>query len=375
MPHLALALFGPLRLSTTDGSEIPVSADKARALLAYLAVESGQPHRRESLAGLLWPGYTEHSARQSLSQALFVLNRVLAPALNGDPSPLSISRMEVQLDCSGCSLDAGTFEQRLAEAMHHGHPFGSPCDECAHSLAEALALYRGEFLTGFSLRDCPEFEEWLLLQRERYHRLAVEAAAALARSREGDEGLAHARRWVALDPLDEGAHRRLMALLALAGHRTLALTQYEACAHVLREELGVEPEPATRALFERIRAGDPALVKSVEVTPVHVPEPRAAAPAPIRHNLPAPVDSFVGRERELAEVRGLVEDPAARLVTLVGGGGMGKTRLALEVARACLPAFAGGAWIVDLAPLAAGTPATSALAAGASSAAGGVLRL
>jgi predicted ATPase/DNA-binding SARP family transcriptional activator len=361
MARLSLTLFGPLRLAADDGSEVPLHADKVRALLAFLAVESGRPHRREELAGLLWPGYPEHSARQSLSQALFTVRQVLASALDGqDGVPLIITRSDVQLNCDGCALDAGTYDALLDACRRHGHPLSAPCEDCVSNLRRALELYQGEFLAGFSLRDSPEFEEWLLVQRERYHRRATEAAAALSHAQAGDQALESARRWVALDPLDEAGHRRLMALLAGSGHRSLAMAHYELCQRTLRTELGIEPEEATRALFESIRSGDPAVVHApvLVAAPAIIERAPAAAPRPPpRHNLPAPVDSFVGRERELADVRGLVEDPAVRLVTLVGMGGMGKTRLALEVARACLPGFVGCAWIIDLAPLAAGAPA------------------
>jgi predicted ATPase len=140
-----------------------------------------------------------------------------------------------------------------------------------------------------------------------------------------------------------------MLLLAAGGRRSQALGQYETCRQLLRAGLAVEPEQATRELYERIRTGDPTLVRA-GATPapsVNLPPPR---PSP-RHNLPAAVDSFVGREREMVEIRALIGDPGVRLVTLVGAGGMGKTRLALEMARELLDRYPDGVWFVDLAPL------------------------
>jgi DNA-binding SARP family transcriptional activator len=348
--RLHLALFGTFLLAGDDGTEIPVTADKVRALLAVLAVERDRAHRRETLTGLLWPGYLERSARLSLNQATSVLNHLLQSSLApGDAPPLVLSRSEVRLRGDACGSDVGEFEGLLAACRAHGHPATVLCNECAESLRRALDLYTGAFLAGFSLRDSPEFDEWLSAQRERYHRQAVEATRMLAERDQDQQALAYAGRWAELDPLDEAAHRRAMLLLAAGGRRSQALGQYETCQQLLRAGLAVEPEQATRELYERIRTGDPTLVRA-GATPapsVNLPPPR---PSP-RHNLPAAVDSFVGREREMVEIRALIGDPGVRLVTLVGAGGMGKTRLALEMARELLDRYPDGVWFVDLAPL------------------------
>ncbi len=206
------------------------------------------------------------------------------------------------------------------------------------------------------MRDSPEFDEWLAQARERTHRSAVTVAAHLAlaatadapgeESLRGEAAISAARRWVELDPLDEEAHRCLMGLLARASRRAAAFAQYEACRQLLARELGVEPEPATRMLLERLRGAGPSGASGAAPDPAT----RVEAPQP-PHNLPYPVTSFIGRERELANLSRLLGTAGVRLVTLVGAGGMGKTRLALEVARAILPRYAGGVWLVDLAAL------------------------
>ena len=129
----------------------------------------------------------------------------------------------------------------------------------------------------------------------------------------------YARRWVDLNPLSERAHRQLMDLLALSNRRREALQQYQTCCRILKAELETEPGPETTALYEHIRTGR-----------MTMPTPRA--PAPPASNLPLPMTPFVGRENELAYATRLLVRPECRLLTLVGLGGVGKTRLALQIA-------------------------------------------
>lgn len=140
--------------------------------------------------------------------------------------------------------------------------------------------------------------------------------------------LEFAMRLLALDPWREEAHRQMMRLLARSGQRSAALAQYETCRRLLAQELGVEPSPETTALYERIRTA---------------PERR--------HNLPVEVTSFVGREAELAALGRRLADPTCRLVTVVGTGGVGKTRLALQAAAAQINGFLHGVHFVPLTPL------------------------
>jgi DNA-binding SARP family transcriptional activator len=200
-----------------------------RALLAYLAVESASPHRRESLAGLLWRDFPEQSARVNLRDALANLRHAI-----GDPTAvppfLHVSRQAIQFNrASDAWVDANAFiDQVKPAAMRHGD---------IRPLEEAIELYRGSFLEGFSLADSPAFEEWALLTRERFHRLARDALQQLAASYEerGEYALAlqHARRLLELDPLLEAAHRHVMCLLVYSGERGAALAQYQACRGML----------------------------------------------------------------------------------------------------------------------------------------------
>lgn len=260
LTSLSLSLLGTWQ--TTLGGE-PIAAfesDKVRALLAYLAVESDRPHRRETLAALFWPERPERNARQNLSQALFNLRQAIGDR-EANPSFLHITPQTIQFNqASGFWLDTAVFAHLCHTSETHLHPALDSCPECLARLQEAAALYQGDFLPGFSLADSTGFEEWLILKREQYHRQAVTIMAQLAAAheRQGDfaEALAYAWRQEALEPWHEEGHQSLMRLLARNGRRSQALTQYEKCRQLLWEEFGAEPSAETVTLYEAIRAGE-----------------------------------------------------------------------------------------------------------------------
>ena len=303
---LRLRLLGPPRIAL-HGVPLAFTRRKAAALLIYLAV-TGRPHARESLAALFWGELPGHSAAANLRKVLTELRERVGDRLLSD-------REAVGLDFGrGVWLDAAAFNAAVEAAAAAADPA---------ALQAAVALYEADFLAGFALPDAPDFDEWSLLRREHLRDRLLEALQALTdlhvRRGETAAGIASATRLLALDTWREEAHRALMTLLARAGRRDAALAQYETCRRALAEGLGVEPLPETAALHERLQRG---------------------APAP-PHNLPAPPGPFVGRRAERALLAERLADPACRLVTLVGLGGSGKTRLALEAAHAAAPAVPG----------------------------------
>ncbi|MBN2005010.1 MAG: tetratricopeptide repeat protein [Anaerolineae bacterium] len=336
---LELCLLGTFQV-TVDGEPVPgFATDKARALLAYLAVESERPHRRDTLATLLWPEQPDEKARHSLRQALSNLRQVLND-LDDESGFLQVTRESVQFNANsrrGVRLDVAIFADHDEATRRHSHRGLGACLPCLRRLEEITALYQGDFLKGFYLEDSSEFEEWVLLKREWYHLHVVEALTVLGHyyERRGEPARAreYFRRQVHLEPWREEAHRQLMVLLAAEGQRSAALRQYQSCRTALAGELGVEPTPETVALFESIRDTSASL-------------PRALSPAP---RLPSPPASFVGRDRELAALNGMLSDPHCRLVTLTGPGGIGKSSLALATAQAQVGLFAHGLVYVPLA--------------------------
>ena len=233
--------------------------DRPHALLAYLAVESDRPHRREALADLFWPDLPAEAARHNLRQLLFTLRRTL-----GDPDAavpfLLVGRDTVRFNRAGDYwLDIEAFAAPLPPCMSAQGPVG--CRACLERMEQAAGLYRGPLMEQCALAGHTEFEAWLLAKREALHQHALALLERLVdcHERNGDPARAarFALRYVELEPWSEEGHRKLMRLLALGGQRGAALAQYEACSRILTRELGAAPDEHTRQLYERIRTGEP----------------------------------------------------------------------------------------------------------------------
>jgi DNA-binding SARP family transcriptional activator len=254
MSRLEIATLGPPEIRLEGASLAGLASNKVRALLVYLAVESGRAHRRESLAGLLWPDYPERSARTNLSNALSNLRTALGDRDAAHPL-LDVSRDTIQLNRGGRGcVDAVAFAACLERGQWQ----------------EAARAYRGPFLEGFSLPDSPAFEQWALLRRERAQRQAVEALGELAagceRRDELGEAIRAVRRQLELEPWHEEGHRALMRLLARDGQRGAALAQYQVCRRTLQRELEVAPGRATQALYDA--SADRTLPAAVSPAPL-----------------------------------------------------------------------------------------------------------
>ena len=354
---LALHLLGPPRVEI-DGEVIAFSRQKSLALLVYLAV-TGEQQRRDSLAALLWPESAD--ARGALRRELSSVRAALG---NGDW--LDAERESVTLS-GDVWLDVDDF---LA-AVKGGDAGGDPAQ-----LTQAAELHRGDFLSGFTLADAPDFDDWRFFQGEEYRRLLAGALERLIAHHQNagdpDAAIPFARQLLALDNLHEPSHRTLMRLYALAGQHSAALRQYDECVRLLDEELGVPPEEETSELHEAIRTrrvGPDDKVTGWQGDKASSP-PHPVTPSP-PHNLPPQATPFVGRQREVAEVRQLLSPAANRLVTITGVGGMGKSRLGLAVAEALLADFPDGVWFVPLAPVEAAEDVPRSIAAALSLSGGG----
>lgn len=317
--RLTVSLLGP-PLINVGGSPIEVDTRKAVALLAYLAV-TGEPRNRDGLVGLLWPEYDQSRARAALRRTLSSLRT----ALRGPW--LAVSGDVIGLDRQGLDLDVERFRELLSGTGSHGHDAGGVCPACIEPLTEAVDLHRGDFLAGFSLRDALPFEEWQFFEAEGLRRELRTALERLVRGHEAtgdyEPAIAHARRWLALDPLNEEAHRRLMVLYARGGERTAAIRQYRECVLVLDRELGVAPLDETTELclaIEEDRLPAPDLQPPRETSPTTQTLPAASYP-------------LVGRDEEMAMLRAAYRSvgPDGRLVVIDGEAGIGKTRLAEEL--------------------------------------------
>jgi DNA-binding SARP family transcriptional activator/predicted ATPase/tetratricopeptide (TPR) repeat protein len=322
MGSLKLGVLGPFEAALDGRSLGRFRTKTVPALLVYLACQPETVHRREHLMTLLWPGLPQKSAQANLRQTLYLLRQAI-PTVNetkeGEQVPLLLAdRQTVQVNPDATyDLDLLVFEKRINE--------GDAGREAA------VALYRGDFLCDFYLPDSAAFEEWTLARREELRRMALEALESLAGEAMSagayQTAAAYAHRQIALDGLRESAHGQLMEALARDGRRSEALAVYESLVEKLFEELAMEPSPQTDSLAEIIRENQ--LEDQVKtITLVRRDEGRELP----RHNLPADRTPFIGREQELDELADLLNDPGMRLVTIVGPGGMGKTRLAQTLA-------------------------------------------
>jgi DNA-binding SARP family transcriptional activator/tetratricopeptide (TPR) repeat protein len=330
MLRTRILLLGAPRVEH-DGGQIEVDTRKATALLAYLAV-THRRHARDALAGLLWPEYNQTRARAALRRTLSSLGVARAAGwLVADRESVDLARDEIW-------VDVDRFRELLAECRTHGHAEGEVCAECLRPLSEAVALYRDDFLAGFALRDSAAFDDWQFFQGEELRRELAGALERLSFGRgarqEWEQAITHARRWMALDPLHEPAHRWLMQLYAWAGQRSAALRQYRECVRVLEGELGVSPLEDTTRVYEAIMENNlpppPDLARERSSIPRTEEREFSSAGEPSirpRHDEP-----LVGREEEWGSLLRAYDasGTAGHVVVLEGEAGIGKTRLAEE---------------------------------------------
>ncbi len=332
--QLELTLFGSPEVWLNGNLVIGFRSSKAQALLYYLAV-TGRSHMRPRLAGLLWGDQPEAGARINLSKSLSNLRELLGDAILIERQTVTFNREHpYQLDT-----------ERFTDSVS-----APPTPATIQRLQATLALYQGDFLEGFYVRNAPDFEQWLLTQRAHYREAVVNGLHALANyaGQQGDlaQAITHTRRLLTLEPWQEEAHRRLMTLLARSGQRAAALAQFETCCRILDEELAVEPDAETLAVVEAIRAGDF--------------DKEQPAVKPLLQNLGRPLGSeiqnridwgeapdvsqFQGRQIELTQLRQWLVDDRCHLIAVLGMGGQGKTALATMAATQVEQAFTGVVW-------------------------------
>ena len=341
MPRLTLSFLGCFHVCLDDRPVTDFKSNKVRALLAYLAVEADRPHRREALAGLLWPDWPDRDALSNLRYALASLRRTIGDHTAAPPF-LLITPQTIQFNpASDYCLDVAELGRQIADSRWQIVD--------GAKLVSAQSLYRGSFLAGFSIGDAAPFEEWALLRREQISLQGMSLLGSLAAYHEarGDYPAAQscARQQVALELWDEEAHRTLMRALALDGQRNAALHQYQACCRILREELDVEPAEETVALYEAIRAG--VLVEKETRRQGGKETSRQGDrghPDSLSTCLPVfPAPPFVARERQLARLDDSLQRALAgrgQVAFVTGEAGSGKTALLGQFARQAMQAHA-----------------------------------
>jgi non-specific serine/threonine protein kinase len=324
-PRLRVYLFGHFRIEA-ESEPIQLPTRKVAMLLAYLALHPTS-HPRDKLAALCWGDTPDAQARHSLRTALTTLRRYL------DSSLFLADRQTVQLNPeASCWVDVRAFQTQATQCLSGLMSDPSDVD---------IDLYQGDLLADW-------YDDWIIPEREYYRQLYLDTLLRLAQQRRahGDYERASevAQRVLVCDPTNEQAHQHLMFCYLMTGQRQAALAQYARCQRILETELDVEPLPETQALYTWIKQ---TLAPS-------------SSPAARFSNLPIPLTSFIGRQRALAELITLLA--TARLLTLTGAGGCGKTRLAIQLATDVIDRFSDGVWWVELGALADAALVPQALA-------------
>ncbi|MBX3015648.1 MAG: winged helix-turn-helix domain-containing protein [Caldilineaceae bacterium] len=345
MQRVQLSLLGHFRLVVNNQPVQRLRSVREAALLAYLAAELDHPHSREQLAGLLWPDHTASAARDNLKQTLSNLRRTLDDVTAATPI-LQVERQAIQFVLTDMiELDVEQFRQSWAQTRSHAHADITSCAACMSQLARAVERYQGPFLHNFAAIDSDLFEEWLLIQRENFHQqamLMLEQVSAYAYS-QGDytQALHFAQRQTQLDPLHERAQRQLLRSLIQLGDRSTALAHFENFQARLAADLAVSPSPETLALVAEIRAGGGERGSGQRTAgsgtePISTPKRQdwAGAIQPL---------ALIGRQAEREQLTGWLRT-GVKVIALLGLGGVGKSSLALHMARSQAEHFTVVIW-------------------------------
>lgn len=310
---LTMTLLGEATIALNGKPLTGIGSRTAEALLIFLACEA-RPFARHYLAEFFWEERNPEQSAANLRAALSLLRKQVGDYVHVTRQTIAFNQaLPYQVDVAAFTAVSGAVDRQEMET--------------------AVALYGGDFLDGFYLRESRAFEEWSLLKREQLQQQAIQLLRRLladtAVAQNPAACLQYANHLLRLNPLSEYAHQQKILALARSGQQQAALRQYQQCQRLLREELGLEPNLETTELAQRIqRAGQTA-----------------------RHNLPPASTPFVGRAQELADLERHLLDPHYRLLTLIGPGGVGKTRLALAAAQRLIPSgfFLNGLRFVSLA--------------------------
>jgi len=330
---LYATLFG-YPLLRREEEQIPLESAKVRALLAYLLLHADTPQARDYLAYMLWPDVPNETARKNLRQALYSLRKGLGSRA---ADILDIQRDTVRLRAHPALwVDVWEFDRLEKETRDHPHRAYGACPYCRNRYEAMLALYRGEFLQGFAVRGADPFEDWATELREHYRQRVLHVVHQAVRFfyLRGDYAKAEywIRRWLRWDPWSEAAYAYLIRSLALQKRKSEALKAYQDYVRMMREELGLEPPEDAEQLIYDVRHD-------------LLPEPASVR---LELHLPQPIHPLMGRKEELDKLLALLARPDVRLISLIGAGGIGKTRLAEEVAHQALTLFPDGVYWVPL---------------------------
>ncbi|HEY3779627.1 MAG TPA: BTAD domain-containing putative transcriptional regulator [Fimbriimonadaceae bacterium] len=335
-----IQLFGQISARRGDRTEDRFATKKNAELLGYLAMSPGCAFNRKHLCNILWPDAEDvDAARVRLRQAITSIRRQLEPPGVEAGSVVVTERDTVWLNQEQVESDVSEFEATLTLLR------GCPPEKLKRHLNRIVELHGGEFMSGITA-------EWVTTEQERFHEKFIQAADQLVdlSFEEGDwqSAVLALKQTLAIDLYDEARYCKLMAAYRYLGRLSEAISLYNELATRLRRDLNVEPSPETSRLVASLRAEMDSGARR--------PTKRQAGSVSVQRHakarrFPVPSTRFYGREKELPDVIRMINDPGTRLITLEGPGGVGKTRLALEVAEKLFKARSGSVWFVTLADL------------------------
>jgi predicted ATPase/DNA-binding SARP family transcriptional activator len=357
--RLHIRLLGGLRIDR-NGEEVKgFASNKARALIAYLACNPGL-HSREILATMLWDDRSQERAMGNMRVLISSIRKLLSPYFD-------ISRYEIGLrQDDSIWIDVERIDQIFSEICGEVGRSGTSAPGDISRLEEELRLYEGDLLAGFSIRSAQEFEDWVRTERERLLHRVVQCTAVLVdhfiRQDEDVKGMEWADRLIKLEPLYERGHAQKILLFIRNGQKRAALTHYERYCQALASDLGAEPSPTMLDLSQRLLAD--TQTDAFPIHPMRLPS-KVSSRQPARVPMFAPLTPLIGRETELDEIAARLRQPACRLLTLLGPGGVGKTRVALALVDhfdGDASDFPDGACFVPLENVQSGTQIATAIA-------------
>lgn len=359
MNPLKFYLLGEFRIEKDGKPYQELFSPQIQALLAYLLAEHSQEHNRDDLLRLFWPNLPETTARNTLRVALFRLKSLFVD----ETEPLLLGSGKVLRLNPACRavLDIDVFQSTAERYQDEFYSTGAIGTQGMRELIKVLPLYGGEFLTRLD-HDTPQFNNWLYYKREQFRQYASWMNNRLLEFFEGSRQFEHCLKYTRFglvrDPWDEKLHQQHMRFLTLTGQKQQALQHYQRMRQVFYTERGLRLSEETTALAERIERYESGMLParlSAKTGSLTAPdnlasgETTAAAPASGKAvNFPPVSVAFVGRDSELEQLRQWLYDPAVRMMTLAGPGGVGKTQLAVQTALNNRAAFSDGVYYIPL---------------------------
>ncbi|MEN8171798.1 MAG: BTAD domain-containing putative transcriptional regulator [Chloroflexota bacterium] len=320
MKFLKISLFGTFHIQKPDETEIRFRSGRILGLLSFLISEADCSHNREKLLALIWPETSGDLARSNFRVALHRIRKAMDQDSIQDNKYILTTTSTVQFNPdSDYWLDTNTFTETITTCQQAQNQMGRLDKDQIVLLEQALEIYKGDFLSNVDISS-ERFEEWLYAKRETYHRAAIWACIILSenyiRQKSWQPALAIAYRQISLEPWVDEGHRQVIKMLIMTGQPGAAIEHFKKFSKDLADEIGVDPQPETKRLYDDIKNGTwnaESLSQRIR-----------------RFHFPTDFSPFVGREEDLTQIIRWLEAPHCRLISLVGSGGVGKTRLATQ---------------------------------------------